>query len=451
MLAISDPGSDTRVSYETLSRKVEHAAAALSERSRSLVFLFPTNSLDAIACYLGCLLANHALHLSSVPIYHPAAAALIERYRPELILWVGRAPVALKSHYDPARPIGSYQALSRRKPNDPLPNAELAILLSTSASTGNPKLVRLSRYNVACSAAQVCGSLGITESDRAFLSLPVPYVYGLSVLNSHLAAGASLVLDNHSPSDRKFWASARTSRVTSLPGVSYTFDCLRLLGLRCSDLPTIRTLTHSGDRLTSVNFAWMYRSFPPPRVRIYLMYGQTEATGRMCVLPPGWLPQKAGSVGAPVPWGKIAVDREAEITFDGPNVMMGYAERREDLARGHEHSRPLHTGDTGFIDDSGLLFITGRLNRVCKIHGQRINLGDVESLLRDFGDAAVVGSSAGLVVFHEDCTKSLSARVLPLARQLHVPPQCIELRRISAIPRGPSGKIDYRTLTSLVR
>lgn len=122
------------------------------------------------------------------------------------------------------------------------------------------------------------------------------------------------------------------------------------------------------------------------------MYGQTEATARMAVLPPERLADKLGSAGLALPGGRLEADDDGEILYHGPNVMMGYADTADDLSRGDDLGGVLRTGDLGRVDPDGFLHITGRLKRMAKIFGIRVNLDDVERMLRGSGPVAVTAA-----------------------------------------------------------
>jgi acyl-CoA synthetase (AMP-forming)/AMP-acid ligase II len=144
-----------------------------------------------------------------------------------------------------------------------------------------------------------------------------------------------------------------------------------------------------------------------------------------------------------VPGGRLEVDATGEVVFTGPNVMMGYAQTREDLALGDVLRGVLRTGDTGRFDDDGYLFLTGRRARFAKLYGLRMSLDDVEAAT-GAPAAAVERDDRTLTVFVED--RDPAAVRDALARRFGLPPRSFDVRLLAALPLTPSGKVDYSAL-----
>jgi acyl-CoA synthetase (AMP-forming)/AMP-acid ligase II len=324
-------------------------------------------------------------------------------------------------------------------------HSSLSVLLSTSGTTGNPKFVRLSLENIRANALSIAEALGIQPRDRAAANLPLHYSYGLSVINSHLARGASLVLTGESFVSPSFWNLLREQACESLAGVPYSYQMLDRLKLEQLNVPGIRTLTQAGGKLGSELIAKFHRIMADRGGRFFTMYGQTEATARISVLPPEMLPDKTGSVGLAIPGGSIAIN-EGEIVYSGPNVMMGYAECRADLALGDTQGGTLRTGDLGYLDSDGCLWVTGRLKREAKLFGLRVNLDDLEAMVRVHGPAAVVGRTDSLSIFCEFEEALFPVCRDELASKLRVHARAFQFHRIDRLPTTGAGKIDYSAL-----
>jgi acyl-CoA synthetase (AMP-forming)/AMP-acid ligase II len=452
-VAVVDHASGSVLTYRELDERVQLAAERLGNGARCLVLLFANNDVGGIVSYLAALNAGHAVFLSPVGIQHPGAVALIEAYRPELVLWHrGSAASSLDCDYELAEPAREYWTLRRRGRAQESLHPSLALVLSTSASTGSPKAARLSAASLASSAAQVAQALAVTPGDRALLSLPLSYVYGLSVLNSSLHAGGTVVLVKGSCADRGFYTKVAGVGVTTMPCVAQTFDYMRRLQIGAEHLPTLRRLTHSGSALDPQLFAWVYDRFGRRGADIYLMYGQTEACGRISVLPPQALPERHRSVGRALSAGTISIGEQGEIIYRGPGVMLGYAKGRDDLALGDTLGGLLHTGDLGYLDEDGYLFITGRSSRHCKVFGRRVSLDDIEAFVRGEQQAvAVAVEKEGLVViFFEGATPPAAQILMQLARRFGLPPQSFRLHAIPELPRTARGKFAYSVLLSMV-
>ncbi|HWS33964.1 MAG TPA: AMP-binding protein [Actinoplanes sp.] len=312
---------------------------------------------------------------------------------------------------------------------------DLALLLTTSGSTGDPKLVRLSRDAVLANAEQVADSLGITGDDVAITTLPLFYSYGLSVLHSHLLRGATVVLERTGIMQKDFWTAVNEHRVTSMAFVPSQYEMLRRLRFDPARYPSVRTLTQAGGRLRTE----LVTEFAAKTDRFFVMYGQTEAAPRMACLPFDRLTEKLGSAGVAMPGGTFTIE-DGEVVYRGPNVMMGYAETAADLIRGDDQGGVLRTGDLGRLDEDGFLFITGRLKRIAKVFGVRINLDDVE---REFPVAAVAGDDKLHVFTREADTRALRTKI---SEWLGTHFTGVDVRTIEAVPLLPNGKTDYRAL-----
>ena len=438
-----------------LRQAVEGFASRICEARGGLTFLLCRNTAPVLASYLAAVEAGCAVHLLDARTPPATLAALLDRYRPELVL----APddgLLVAGH----RQDGPYLGLTlwwregeRLAPVHP----ELAVLLGTSGSTGSPKLVRLSRRSVEANADSIVRSLGIDSRECAMASLPISYSYGLSVVNSHLRAGASMVLTDETVISPRFWNLLREQCCSSLPGVPYTYDLLVRIGFDKLPAPSLRTLTQAGGRLATDRAAHFHAEMVRRGGRFFVMYGQTEATARITCLPSCRLVEKLGSVGTAIPGGSLRVDfppgssrdsvAAGEVVYSGPNVMMGYGESREDLARGDELGGHLRTGDLGRLDEDGFLYLIGRSKRIGKVLGMRVNLDDVEVLLRPHGPAAVIAADEGLDIYCEYGDAATFANLAGLlARDLRATPDSFRFHRLAFLPRTSGGKVDYQVL-----
>ncbi|SEG99612.1 Acyl-CoA synthetase (AMP-forming)/AMP-acid ligase II [Nonomuraea solani] len=402
------------------------------------VFRGMRNDLASVLCYLGAWEARRPIALLDPNLSAEALAELTRRFRPAALLGFTHVPDGPPpSRGDPAGgPLASLWGDGLR------PHPDLAVLLATSGSTGSPKLVRLSRQAVLANAVSIASALAIGPGEIAPTTLPLYYSYGLSVLNSHLVAGATVVLTENTFMMRSFWRLLDAHRCTSMAAVPYQYQMLRRLRFNGAEHPALTALTQAGGRLAPE----LVKEFAGQVDRFYVMYGQTEATARIAVLPPERLADKAGSVGRAVPGGRLSIE-DGEVVYRGPNVMMGYAETAEDLARGDDLGGVLRTGDLGWLDSDGFLTVTGRLKRIAKVYGVRVNMDDVERLLRDSGPVAVTSGDDRLTVWAEGLDVSACAALARrLAAELRIHWGGFDVRGIDRLPLLATGKVDYRAL-----
>jgi hypothetical protein len=332
---------------------------------------------------------------------------------------------------------------------------ELAILLSTSGSTGSPKLVRLSARNLQANADSIVDALQITPDHRAVSTLPLTYSYGLSVLHSHLNVGASVLLTDNSVVDARFWDAVAQHDVTTLPGVPHTFDLLDRVGFARQHLPKLRHVTVAGGRLAPDRVRHYAELGQRKSFALHVMYGQTEATARIATLPPTLAMSQPDAIGTPVAGGSIQlapVDGTepgvGEIVYRGPNVMLGYASSPDDLALG-DTIEALHTGDLGVQNPDGTFRVVGRRSRLAKIFGLRIDLDRIEQQLADEHiTASAVSDDTGLCVIaygrvDREHLADRAARVAGLP--MHVVHACV----VDDLPRLANGKVDRTAATAL--
>lgn len=410
------------------------AAALKGGGERQLGFLFFRNRLDDLVQHLATLRAGHVALLLPADMTAAAAQPLVDLYRPA---WLHGGPADLV----PANGAG------------PALHADLGLLLSTSGSTGSPKLVRLSCKAVQANAASIAEYLQIAPGNRTLTTLPPSYSYGISVIHSHLLAGACVVLSDASVLSPEFLPRLREQRITAIAGVPSSWQMLLRTGFDKAELPDLRTITQAGGRLDEPFKRRLLDWAQARDVRFFVMYGQTEATARISYVPPERLADKLGAIGIAIPGGQLSVDEATgELVYRGSNVMMGYATAPEDLARGDELGGVLRTGDLGRVDDDGFFHVTGRLKRFVKLSGSRIGLDEVESLLStSLGlPVAAGGRDERLIVAIESADEAVTTQARELlVQQLQLPLSLLRIRLLPALPLLATGKRDYAALNEL--
>jgi long-chain acyl-CoA synthetase len=448
--ALIDAASGATISYAGLLDRVASAESILRRfGQRTLGLIFAENTVESIAVYLASLRAGHPAVLMDRALSPELIGRVVETYRPR---WIFCSGTALELEGYDARQ-GAALMLERRDTRDIPLHPDLALMLSTSGSTGSPKLVRLGHRNVASNAQSIAEYLGLSAAERPITSLPMAYSYGLSIINSHLAVGATLVLTNRGVLEKDFWSAMAEYECTSFAGVPYTYQMLLRVGLLKKPLPSLRTLTQAGGRLDP-SYIEQVRTIASERGwSFYVMYGQTEASPRISYVPPAELHRKVGSIGIPVPGGSLEVDPDGELVYSGPNVMLGYAQCEADLCKGDELGGVLKTGDLGRRDEDGFFYVTGRRSRFLKMFGQRFSLDEIENELasRLHSPVACRGSDDHLSVFVEGTAEQASAARALVSELFALHHSAFEVHALAAIPVHPSGKTNYQALAELVR
>lgn len=432
-----------QLSYGALVEHVDAIATRLPavHTGRRLVHVPLAAERGLVLGYLAVLRAGHVALVT--PFEH---TSITSTYPPDL--WL--------------RGDGTFDARGDDAEPRHLLHPDLAVLLSTSGSTGSPKLVRLSRANLVSNADAIVAALSITPADRAVTSLPLHYCFGLSVLHAQLRAGATAVLWRGSVTEPAFAEEVRANRVSLLPATPHLVDLLDVQGV-LDDLPSLRLLAQAGGAL------------PPTRVRelaargradgwgLAVMYGQTEATARMAVLPPELAGRAPDAVGWPIAGSEFRLDTAGveqpadadpadpvgELVFTGPGVMLGYAEHPDDLALGRMHSE-LRTGDLARIDADGIVRIVGRRSDYVKIMGIRIDLGQVERALGDGGvQCCVTGTDEQLQVTCKAAGRLAGTVQEQAAAAAGLGASVVSVQQVADLPALPNGKIDRRACAAL--
>ena len=409
---IADDG--TRLTYGELAERV--AARAKELQGGVLQFCLCKNSIESIVEYLACLEAG--------------------------------APVVLLDATKDPETIENLRKIY--KPGETKCHPDLALCLTTSGSTGSPKLVRLTLKNILANAESIAEYLHIDSNERPITMLPMYYSYGLSIINSHLLKGATILLTDKTYAQREFWNFLREYEATSMSGVPYTWEVLRRLRFMRMDLPSVKTMTQAGGKLNADIALEYIRWAKSVGKQFIVMYGQTEATARMSYLPWENAEEKSASIGIAIPKGTFLLAEDGELIYQGANVSMGYAECAEELMKGDENHGVLHTGDMARVDEDGFYYIVGRKKRFVKVWGNRCNLDQIEQLVKPITTScACAGVDDHITVFvtQEGLEKEIKDL---LSAKTGLNPIAFAVKVIAAIPVKESGKIDYQLLQTWI-
>jgi acyl-coenzyme A synthetase/AMP-(fatty) acid ligase len=451
--------SGEKVTYAELQAASETLVSKV--KGRSVAFNFCMNAKGSLLGYAAFVNSGIVPVMLDAALERGFVSALIENYKPDY-LWLPQNMADEFSGYSEVYSFWGYTLL--KTPYDrvfPL-YEELALLLTTSGSTGSPKLVRQSYANIRANTKSIVEYLGLDAAERPITTLPMSYTYGLSIINSHLWTGASVILTQKTLMQREFWQQFKDYGATSFGGVPYIYEMLEKLSFFRMNLPALRTMTQAGGKL-SPELHKKFAEYAQESGRNFIvMYGQTEATARMSYLPAEKSLEKYGSMGIAIPGGEfslIDVDGNeikepevvGELVYKGANVTLGYAESGADLIKGDERGGILITGDMAKCDAEGFYYIVGRKKRFLKIFGSRINLDETERLLNgtfEGLDCACGGVDDKMTVFITDA--GVSDKVMKfLTEKTGINRTAFMITVIDKIPRNEAGKILYSELNNL--
>lgn len=403
-------------------------------KARRLAFLLCKNNVESVLFYMACLRNRVVPLLLDAKMDYNLIENLKGIYEPDYM-------------YAP-KEDGSYELIEFHREKDTLLNDALGLLLTTSGSTGSPKLVRQSYENIQSNAEAIAEYLNLNETERPITTLPMNYTYGLSIINSHAQCGAAILLTEYSVFQTEFWNFFRKGKATSFGGVPFTYEMLKKLRFFNMDLPSLKTMTQAGGKLPKYLHEAFASYAKETGKQFIVMYGQTEATARMSYLPAEKSLEKIGSIGIPIPGGAFFLEDE-ELIYKGKNVTLGYATKKEDLAKEDEHHGILHTGDLARKDADGYFYIMGRKKRFLKILGSRVNLDEVEQLLQETYEGtrfACTGEDDCLEVYVENPQIHIEEAAQYLSRKMKLNESVFHIYKIDAIPMNQSGKTLYEEL-----
>lgn len=439
-------------SYQDIRQQV----TALSENfpGRELALIVADNSLACYCLYLSLAQRGHAIMLLPATIGSASFQGIVSTFRPKYLLLPDK-----NLDYGNAENLFCLDAYCVVRTHSPSPklHVDLALLLSTSGSTGEPAFVRLSYDNIRSNAEAICQSLDISSGDRAITTLPMSYTYGLSILHTHWLRGASIIVNRDTIVSAEFWKNITQYSATTFGGVPFTYETLRRLNFEARDLSTLRYLTQAGGKLNTSLVHYFCECSRQKGIDFFVMYGQTEATARMSILPASAIANKGSSIGQAIVGGKFFLcddkqdlidqpNTQGELCYRGSNVSLGYARTSLDLGLGDCHQGVLRTGDMAWFDEDGYFYISGRLNRFIKLYGNRINLEHLQSLMAESGYECVCTGNddqLNMYVIGEFDLRELKKSIKTL---LKVNPKAVNIASIDKIPRNSAGKIIYREL-----
>ncbi len=441
-------------------RQLNEAGKRLCKRvkQRSLVFIMSDNVMGSLVGYTGFLNGNIVPVMLKHDLDKELLMSLYAQYRPAY-LWIPKEQEVIGAIPGCKNIYSDYEYVLLRTPfpEEKEMHPQLALLLTTSGSTGSPKFVRQNYDNIRANTDSIVEYLHLNESERAITTLPMNYTYGISIINTHLDVGAAILLTNRSLMEKVFWTFFKENKATSFGGVPYTYEILKKLNLFKMDLPSLRTMTQAGGKLLPELHKKFAEYARETGRKFVVMYGQCEATARMGYLPPTKAIEKCGSMGIAIPGGRFELidtegqvineaGRTGELVYYGKNVTPGYAQCEEDLKKGDERQGRLQTGDMAQRDADGFYYIVGRKKRFLKLYGNRVNLDEVERILKKAfpGDEiACSGIDDKLYIFSTN-SRNFSEMKQYVSGKIGLNAAAFYTVKVDAIPYNESGKILYK-------
>ena len=447
---INDRGK--KISYLDIIKYEEELEKNIE--GKSLILFFCKNCLEALIGYVSFIRRGHKLLLVDSQIKKNDLDNILLKFRPKYIFH----PNQHKLNFKKVFAIEEYLLSKTNFKIDYKINNQLALLISTSGSTGNSEFVRQSYNNLESNAFSIIKYLNIKSSDRPITTMPMNYVYGLSIINSHLYKGSSIMLTEKTILERAFWDFFREYKATTFGGVPFIFEVLKKLRFKQMKLPSLKYITQAGGRMDENLLNEFIEICKSKKKKFLVMYGQTEATARMSYLPWEFTKKKIGSIGKPIPGGRFYLENEngeiikennvsGELVYEGNNVCLGYSKNRFDLIKGDENKGVLKTGDIAKKDSDLFYYIVGRKKRFVKINGNRINLEHIEEILKNKKcDCICGGNDKKISIFVEKKNFNKERIEKIIIDNTNLKKQYFSINLINKIPRNKSGKVLYTHL-----
>ena len=490
---------DIRASYNHINicaNQLAHWLIDKGIKKGDRIVLILENSLEYVVSYYGVLKTGAVAVPLSSDLKPDGLKPLLEELEPALIISSKRFERLLKASNIPdfnisaliikdsvlkwpaiSFPIIDWDEIIINENNSEnvhnydssIKDADLASIVYTSGSTGTPKGVMLSHRNIVSNTHSICQYLQLTDKDIQMVVLPFFYVMGKSLLNTHFAAGGTVVINNKFAFPATVINQMIEENVTGFSGVPSTYAYL----LHRSPLKKFR------DKLTFLRYCSQagghmakqikteLRQVLPDHTKIYIMYGATEASARLTYLEPDRFEEKIDSIGQSISGVSVKIFDEkgtdvpegqtGELVGAGPNIMQGYWRDKEGTEKVLDQNG-YHTGDLGFQDEQGFIYISGRRDNLLKVGGHRINPQEVEDTLITTGqvlETAVIGVPDKLlgnkmivvaVPMNEDCTENLIMSLCSEKLPKYKMPG--EIKLVRSLPKNTSGKIDKKILTA---
>lgn len=424
--------------------------------ARSLIFILCQNTMGAFAAHVASIEKKIVPLMISSHMDAMLRNTLIETYKPEF-LWM---PEWLLPEFPDGEVLARKfdYALIRTGYAPAKLYEDLAMLLTTSGSTGSPKLVRHRYRNLYANAENVAAFFGFNENDRSLIDLQLHYTMGLNVACSSLYAGATLIMTTKNVMDKQYWEYFKAQRVTNITGVPYTYEMLKKLRFFRMDLPHLRIVAEGGGRLTDELFREVATYARDTGKQFFATFGTSETTARLAFLPPECALERIGSIGKAIPHGRLSLidddgskieqaEATGELVYSGENVTLGYALNAEDLLKGDERHGVYRTGDLAHRDADGFYYIIGRKSRFLKLFGFRVGLDESERLIRtQFGiECACTGNDERMLIFVT--APDMESRIRKfMAEKTGILVSAFAVRQVAQIPKNEVGKILYSKL-----
>ena len=438
---------DTNNSLNYPHSKFEDIRDYLDIKSKNIIFFLIENSKESISFYFQLIKSGTVPILFSSDTNEELLHNLYQKYEPNYILSCKKISLN-KFKIKLLKKFNRYNLYSSIKKFNHQIHKDLCLMMSTSGSTGSPKLVKISYENVLENTKSICKFLSINEKHTTITTLQPHYTFGLSIINTHILQGAKIIINNNTLFEKNFWKKCLKFRVNSFGAVSFMYEILEKIKFEKFNLPDLKYLTHAGSKLNKPLHNYINNVCSKKNYKFISMYGQTEATSRISYLSWKYSKKKISSIGKAIPGGKLFIkDKKkiGEICYMGKNIMMGYANNFKDLNI-KEKINILHTGDFGYKDHDNFFYLKGRKDRFIKIYGHRVNLDEIDNFLSNEGfKTCSILKKNKIIIYYEKNSLNLKIKNL-ISKKFNLSQNFFNTKELLKIPLTSSGKVKFSKL-----
>jgi long-chain acyl-CoA synthetase len=380
--AFIDPVKNLSITYKQLSLINEQISKKIKKKSVTL--MLTDNDFYCYPMYVALFNSKTILILLDYNLFKEEISNLSKSFNANYL--VLNSNIKIKSNVKKIFSYGNFSVYQTKKKflNTNLTNK---LLISTSGTSQKPKFVRLSKKNILNNTKNIIDNLKINYQDTTITTLPIAYSYGLSILNTHLMVGSKIIINSFSIYEKNFWDLIKNYKIKSFGAVPFMYENFIKYSLNFLNKSNLNYISLAGGHLDIELLRILGATCKLNNISFIKMYGQTEASPRISHLEWKNFFSKILSVGKPLKGYKIFIKKKkdskiGEINLKGKNVFLGYAKNLKDLFKGNDNKYLLNTGDYGFLDSDGYLYISGRKKNFFKIFGKRINIHALKNTLK---------------------------------------------------------------------
>ena len=441
------------IKYKDFLKKIK-IIENIIDKKRSRIFLLADNSYEFLVSYYAMLRKRSIIFLLNSKLEMKKIFELVKIYKPHFIFDC-ESLFDKKNNFHIVKTENKLQILKNKELINCENNYELAQLISTSGSMGSPKFVMQSFENIQTNTKDIVKTLKLNKFDKTITTMNPSYTYGLTKINTHIFVGGTIILNKKTVFDKEFWNKINMHGVTNFGGVPFFYEMLKRLNFHKFNFKNLKHITQAGGKLSSEILEYIYKTTKKFKIKLYIMYGQTEAGPRITIMDNKRLDKKIKSVGKPIGNNNLWLEDKkrniihkpntvGELFCEGKNVMLGYAFDLSDLKK-KKTINYINTGDLAYKDKDGFFYITGRTKRIIKPFGIRVDLQELEKYLesKNFFNCTCIGDDQKIHIYSKYNSKTNEIKKVVL-NKLNLKKNIIYFFEENKIPRDSNGKIIYK-------